>query len=66
MINQNLHRQPVALDSAQHRNLKLRLPITDWAVGRPPGALRWVKSAKTKVRPSSSAALAATGRSWVA
>ncbi len=30
MINQNLHLQPTALDSAQHRNLKLRLPISDW------------------------------------
>ncbi len=30
MINQNLHKQPTALDSALHRNLKLRLPITDW------------------------------------
>ncbi len=30
MINQNLHRQPVALDSNLHRNLKLRLPVTDW------------------------------------
>ena len=34
MINQNLHRQPVALDSAQHRNLKLQLPVTDWAVAK--------------------------------
>ena len=33
MINQNLHKQPTALDSAQHRNLKLRLPVTDWTVG---------------------------------
>ncbi len=32
MINQNLHLQPTALDSAQHRNLKLRVPITDWRV----------------------------------
>ncbi|MBL8308385.1 MAG: SapC family protein [Rubrivivax sp.] len=32
MINQNLHRQPVALDSNLHRNLKLRLPITDWTL----------------------------------
>ena len=32
MINQNLHRQPVALDSAQHRQLKLQVPITDWSV----------------------------------
>lgn len=34
MINQNLHRQPVALDSAQHRQLKLQLPVTDWAVAK--------------------------------
>ena len=32
MINQNLHRQPMALDSAKHRQLKLNLPITDWSV----------------------------------
>lgn len=32
MINQNLHRQPVALDSAQHRQLKLKLPLSDWSV----------------------------------
>lgn len=32
MINQNLHRQPAALDSAAHRQLKLRLPVTDWSV----------------------------------
>lgn len=34
MINQNLHRQPIALDSDKHRNLKLRLPITDWSVAK--------------------------------
>lgn len=34
MINQNLHRQPVALDSAEHRSLKLRLPITDWSLAK--------------------------------
>jgi len=34
MINQTLHRQPAALDSAQHRNLKLRLPITDWSLAK--------------------------------
>ena len=33
MINQNLHKQPTALDSATHRNLKLKLPLTDWRVG---------------------------------
>lgn len=32
MINQSLHRQPVALDSNLHRNLKLKLPITDWTL----------------------------------
>lgn len=32
MINQNLHRQPLALDSVQHRNLKLRVPVTDWSL----------------------------------
>jgi hypothetical protein len=30
LINQNLHRQPVALDSVQHRAMKLAAPITDW------------------------------------
>jgi hypothetical protein len=32
VINQNLHRQPEALDSAKHRQLKLRVPVTDWSV----------------------------------
>lgn len=32
MINQNLHRQAVAVDSALHRQHKLKLPITDWTV----------------------------------
>ena len=32
MINQNLHRQPTALDSAKHRQLRLKLPVTDWSV----------------------------------
>jgi hypothetical protein len=32
LINQNLHRQPVALDSVQHRGLKLRVPVTDWTL----------------------------------
>ena len=31
MINQNLHRNPVPLDGAQHRQLRLKLPITDWS-----------------------------------
>lgn len=34
MINQNLHRQPAALDSAIHRKLKLRMPVTDWTVAK--------------------------------
>ena len=32
MINQNLHLQPAALDTQQHRQLKLKLPVTDWSV----------------------------------
>jgi hypothetical protein len=32
LINQNLHRRPVALDSAQHRQLRLAGPITDWSL----------------------------------
>lgn len=32
MINQTLHRNPVPLDSAQHRELRLALPVTDWTV----------------------------------
>ena len=32
MINENLHRQPIALDSVQHRDLTLQLPVTDWRV----------------------------------
>lgn len=32
MINQNLHKQPTALDSAKHRQLKLQVPVTDWSV----------------------------------
>lgn len=32
MINQNLHRQAVALDRATHRNLRVHLPVTDWRV----------------------------------
>jgi hypothetical protein len=32
LINQHLHRQPVALDSNQHRNLRLALPVNDWSV----------------------------------
>jgi SapC len=32
VINQNLHVQPIALDSVQHRQMKLRVPVTDWRV----------------------------------
>ncbi len=32
MIDTNLHRQPTALDSAQHARLRLRVPVTDWSV----------------------------------
>ncbi len=32
MINQNLHLQPAAVDSAQHRQVKLKVPITDWTL----------------------------------
>jgi len=32
LINQNLHRNPVPLDSAQHRALRLALPLADWSV----------------------------------
>jgi hypothetical protein len=32
LINSLLHRQPVALDSALHRDLKVSLPITDWSM----------------------------------
>lgn len=34
MINQNLHRQAVALESRQHRQLKVELPVTDWSVAQ--------------------------------
>lgn len=34
MINQNLHRQPVALDSVVHRKLKLKVPIEDWSLAK--------------------------------
>lgn len=39
MINQNLHVQPVALDSVPHRELKLALPVTDWSVAKKLNAL---------------------------
>lgn len=32
MINQNLHRRPTGLDSVQHRDLKVKLPVGDWNV----------------------------------
>ena len=32
MINQNLHRQPVALDRSAHLNTRVKLPVTDWSV----------------------------------
>jgi hypothetical protein len=32
LIIQTLHKQPTALDSAQHRQLKLKLPVTDWSM----------------------------------
>ena len=32
MINPNLHRQPVPLDPAQHRALKVAFPVSDWSV----------------------------------
>lgn len=32
MINQNLHRQPVALDRAEHLKTRVKLPVTDWTV----------------------------------
>ncbi len=34
MINQKLHIQPHALDTNLHRNLKLKLPLTDWSVAK--------------------------------
>ena len=39
MINQNLHKQPAALDLVQHRHLKLHVPITDWSVAKDLNAL---------------------------
>jgi hypothetical protein len=34
LINQKLHLQPHALDTKQHRQLKLKLPLTDWRVAK--------------------------------
>jgi SapC len=31
LINQNLHRKPTGLDSALHRNLKVKVPVADWS-----------------------------------
>ena len=39
MINQNLHVQPVALDSVPHRELRLAVPVTDWSVANRLNAL---------------------------
>ena len=39
MINQNLHLKPTALDAAQHRQLKLRLPVGDWSLAQGLNAL---------------------------
>ncbi len=39
MINQNLHRRATGLDSVQHRNLTLKLPVTDWSVANQLNAL---------------------------
>lgn len=39
MINQNLHRRATGLDSIEHRNLKLKLPVTDWSVASQLNAL---------------------------
>jgi hypothetical protein len=32
LINANLHRQPIPLDSTQHRQLRLRVPVTTWSL----------------------------------
>ncbi len=32
MINQLLHRQPVATDRAEHRFVRMKVPVTDWSV----------------------------------
>lgn len=31
MINSDLHKNPVALDRVQHKNLKIQLPLADWS-----------------------------------
>jgi SapC len=32
MINQLLHKQPVAADRAEHRFMRLRVPVSDWSI----------------------------------
>lgn len=32
MINQLLHRQPVAADRAEHRFVRVKVPVTDWSI----------------------------------
>jgi len=32
MINQLLHKKPVAADRAEHRFMRMRVPVTDWSV----------------------------------
>jgi hypothetical protein len=32
MINPNLYKQPVAVDTVKHRGLHLARPVEDWAV----------------------------------
>lgn len=32
MINQALHRQPVAVDRSEHRFVRLKVPVTDWSI----------------------------------
>jgi hypothetical protein len=32
MINQHLHKQPVTADRAEHRFMRMRVPVTDWSV----------------------------------
>jgi len=39
VINQNLHVQPVALDSVPHRELKVTVPVADWSVASKLNAL---------------------------
>jgi hypothetical protein len=32
VINSNLHKQPVAADRAEHRFMRMRVPVTDWSM----------------------------------